>query len=136
SRVVPLVVADAQAQAKRLLADALAETEQRREHLRAELEAEARANAQAELAQAHIALADARVRVLRDAEASIAELAPAVARRIIADELDVHPERVRALVCEAIDRVRRASEVRVRVHPEDASQLSDLDVPVPVEIVE
>lgn len=89
-----------------------------------------RAEARAELAVAIAGVERARMAVLADAEATIGALAIAVAERILGEALDVQPERVRTVVSEALERVRRAKHVRVRVHPSDAAQLVDLEVEI------
>jgi flagellar biosynthesis/type III secretory pathway protein FliH len=124
ARVAPRAIVDAREEAERILADAHDRANRLRDEQLAELRAEAREEARIELAEAHLGLERARQGVLRDAEASVVDLALAVAKRVIGQELSTHPDRVRALVREALDRVRRATHVRVRVHPEDAAELA------------
>lgn len=96
----------------------------------AELRRESREAARAELAADHLEVERARQALFAEAEATVTTLALAVARRLIGEDLEAHPERVRALVLESLDRVRRATRARVRVHPGDAAQLVDLDVEI------
>ncbi len=68
--------------------------------------------------------------MLEEAESSVAAIAVAAARKVVAEELSLRPEHIRAIVGAALERVRRASRVRVRVHPSDAAHLVLSDVPV------
>lgn len=124
AKVVPGEVVDARAEADRILADARARAEALVRERREALEAEARA-------AAHLEVEAARRAAVAEVEDAVAALAVAVARRVVGEALEARPERVRALVREALSRVRRASRVRVRVHPADAEALADL----PAELV-
>lgn len=128
ARVIPAAIAGAHRDAEAIVRAAREQAERERAALRAELEAEAREAAKAEVAAALLAVEQARARALREAEASILEIALAAARRIVAEELELHPERIRAIVRDATERVRRARRARVRVHPSDAAHLAFSDV--------
>jgi flagellar biosynthesis/type III secretory pathway protein FliH len=126
ARVTPLAIAPPGEDATRNLAVRRADAARVSDERLRELTIEAQQIARAELAAAHLEVERARQTILEEAEASIATLALAVARRLVADDLEARPERVRAIVLEALDRVRRATRARVRVHPSDAAQLLDL----------
>jgi flagellar assembly protein FliH len=128
ARVTPLATGHARGEDTRVVG---AGRERRlREERLAELTLEAHEAARAELAAAHLEVERARQALLADAETTVATLALAIARRLVGEDLEAHPERVRALVLEALGRVRRATRARVRVHPSDAAQLVDLDVAI------
>ncbi len=129
-RVLPAALGEARDEAARILEAAREEARAMQEQLRAELAAEAREAARAELAAGYAELGRARREALEGVEAAIGELAVAVAERIVFEALEAEPERVRTLVREATDRVRRATRVRVRVSPLDAAQLLELDAEV------
>jgi flagellar biosynthesis/type III secretory pathway protein FliH len=59
-----------------------------------------------------------RAQMVQEAEPQVAELALAVARRIVMEELEDRPERVVRIVREAIRRIERGGPVTVRVHPD------------------
>lgn len=126
ARVIRANVVEAHDEAARIKQAAREEMEREREELRAELAREARA----ELAAAYLELDRARERMELETERAIVLLAVAIARKIVGEELAAKPEHVRALVREALDRVRRAERVRVRVHPDDASVVRDLGVEI------
>lgn len=128
--VVPATVLGAHEEARRIIADAHEEATRIRSELERRLAEEARVAARAELAAGYVALERARRAALGEAEGSVAALALAVARRLVGEELDAHPERVRATVKDAIDRVRRAGRVRVRVSPADAADAEGLGAEV------
>jgi flagellar biosynthesis/type III secretory pathway protein FliH len=142
------ILAAARAEAERVVGAAQDEADARRASLRAELEREVREEvgrelreeaarrraeleeeARAERAAASIAAADSQA--LRARERDVAALAVAVAEHLVKDAIEARPERVRGLVSDALDRVRRASMVRVRVSPDD---LASLRLPEGVEV--
>ena len=59
-----------------------------------------------------------REQVAREAEPQVVELAVAIARRIVMEELSVSPERIVMIVKEAIRRIERAGPVTIKVHPD------------------
>jgi flagellar biosynthesis/type III secretory pathway protein FliH len=128
ARVIPRPLVEAKNEAARIVAQAHTDAARIRDERANELATEARAHARAELAEARLSLEHAHGEMLRGASESIVEIALAVARRLVGEELALRPERVREIVDEAIERVRRAKGARVRVHPEDAQQLVDLHV--------
>ena len=130
ARVVPGAVVDAKREAEEILERARVEAESLREAGREALEAEAREAARAGLAAAMVGVETARREAIEEVRASVAELALALARRIVADALADDPSRIEALVQDALSRVRRASRTRVRVHPDGAGRLGALDVEV------
>lgn len=130
ARVVPAAAVAAGREAEAILEAAREAAERERERLRGELEAEAREAARAELAAAHLALEQARAGVLAEAEGSITAIALAAAQKIVAEELALRPEHIRAIVRGAVERVRSGARARVRVHPSDAAHLALSDVAV------
>jgi len=116
------IVEEAEAEAGRLVGDAEREAGELREAARREgLEA-----GRAEVAALLTRAAALRDRSLEDAERETAELALAVARRVIGEELRIAPDHVRSIVREVLGRARRAREVVVTVHPEDAETLRSM----------
>lgn len=59
-----------------------------------------------------------REQIAREAEPQVVELAVAIARRIVMEELSASPERIVVIVKEAIRRIERAGPVTVKVHPD------------------
>lgn len=125
-----MAVREAREEAERIISDAHAEAERIRADLERALREKAQEDARAELAAERVALERARRAMLDDAEATVRTLALAVARRLVAEELETHPERIRSIVREASERVRRASRVRVRVSPADCAALGPLDAEI------
>jgi len=56
--------------------------------------------------------------IAREAEPQVVELAVAIARRIVMEELSACPERIVVIVKEAIRRIERAGPVTIKVHPD------------------
>jgi flagellar assembly protein FliH len=56
--------------------------------------------------------------IAREAEPQVVELAVAIARRIVREELSERPERIVGIVKEAIRRIERAGPVTIKVHPD------------------
>lgn len=61
-----------------------------------------------------------RDRVADDLQGQVQRLAIGVANKILGEELALNPARIADVVAEAIDRVKRAKELVVVVHPADA----------------
>ncbi|MDA8180403.1 MAG: FliH/SctL family protein [Desulfobacteria bacterium] len=59
-----------------------------------------------------------REQITREAEPQVVELAVAIARRIVMEELSACPDRIVAIVKEAIRRIERAGPVTIKVHPD------------------
>lgn len=119
--------ADALDEARRLREDAAREAERLVAEARAragaiEAEAHARGLEAARLEQAVALAGAARARdgALAGARGEVAALAVAVARRLLGGELQLAPERIGALVDDALGRVRGATTVELRLHPDDA----------------
>jgi flagellar assembly protein FliH len=130
AEVVSVVVQEAREEATRIVEEAHREAARIREEQERMLREKARWEARAELAAEHLALEQARRATVEASESALTSLALALAERLLADRLEADPTRVRAIVREALDRVRRASRVRVRVHPADRAALGDLDAEV------
>lgn len=129
-KVVPAEVVSATERARRIVADAEAEAaaiveraQEEAEVIRAQAQDQAAAAGRAEVAallvQAERALEEARA----EAEPALARLALGAAERLLRAELSLHPDRVRELVAEVLDRARRASRLRLFAHPEDVPRL-------------
>ena len=67
--------------------------------------------------------ATARARSIEDAERTVVGLVTRIAERVLHDTLADAPERVVPAVRAELLRVRRAKQVEVRVHPDDAAAL-------------
>lgn len=59
-----------------------------------------------------------REQIAREAEPQVVELAVAIARRIVMEELSASPGRIVGIVKEAIRRIERAGPVTIKVHPD------------------
>jgi len=59
-----------------------------------------------------------REQIAREAEPQVVDLAVAIARRIVIGELSLAPERIAAIVKEAIRRIERSGPVTLKVHPD------------------
>lgn len=117
--VVAGAVADAAAEARAILARA----EQRAAQSRERTLAEARAEARAEVAAGLLQLAERSDALLGELEREAIRLALLLARRIVGDALEAEPDRLAAIVAPLLERVRRARQVTVRVHPQDRDAL-------------
>lgn len=121
--VVRSEIVEARAEAARLLDEArkraAALVEEQRDRLRAEARAAALLEAEA-----------ARRMALTQVTDDLAELVVGVARRLIGEALETRPELVRARVIDALERVRRASMVRVHLHPADVPALEGVEAEV------
>ena len=127
ARVVSRRVIAAQEQAKQILSDARDEAQalleqSKRESalIRKQAEATGRATAKEEAAAMLAQAAKVREQQISNATEEIIDIAIACADRIIGEDLNRDPERVRAICTAAQKRVLRAKRVQVRVHPEDA----------------
>jgi flagellar biosynthesis/type III secretory pathway protein FliH len=116
-RVVPALVGDATLHARLIIERAQAQTEQ----LRSEASAEGRAQGLATLSAAFAELAAARDRELAALEAHAIQIALCAAKQIVGEELALSPERITSIVAPLIARLRRASVLTLRLHPEDAA---------------
>ncbi len=132
-RVVPGEVFDARAEADRTVADARTEAERivaeaRREAdaVREEARRAGRAEGEEDAARALLEATRARAHIDSGTERAVVELAMAAARRIVAEELSLAPERIRAIVDDVLARARRAHRITVRVHPDDVAGLSGI----------
>ena len=130
ARVIPSAVVDARERAQAIVAEARAEAQRTREATRAEMEAEARAQARAEVAAAIVSVEAARREAVDAVHGRVAELSLAVARRVIGEALEADPAVVRAHARDALARVRRASVVTLRVHPDDRAHVEGLGAPI------
>ncbi len=131
--VVPREVYDAREEARRIVEDARAQAEaiveaaeQDAERIRREARDAGRGDGRAEAAALLAEAAGLRDRSLREAERETARVAIAAARRIVGEELAIAPERIVAIVGETLGRARRAGEVTVVVHPDDARTLRSM----------
>ncbi len=85
------------------------------------------------------ALADARKQARQEAEASMVQLALAVARRILHREIATDPEAILGLVRSGFDRVNARELHRLRMSPGDAQIVNDnrgdLGLPPSIEVI-
>jgi type III secretion system HrpE/YscL family protein len=130
--VVPGEVVDAHQEAERIVAEAEAEAERIVAEAKSKAEESERAakdegRRAAETEAAALLLTAEKVRrgALEEARATIADLAIAAAKHIVAEELTVDPTRIRSIVRDVASRARRAHRIQVRVHPEDAAHLGE-----------
>jgi type III secretion system HrpE/YscL family protein len=117
--LIPAALADANERARRIIAQAQADADASR----AQALDDARAHARAELAAEHLALAQAHAGEQAVLQHQTIELATAIARTLVGEELVSRPERIAAIAAPLLSRVRRARRVSMRVHPEDAATL-------------
>jgi flagellar biosynthesis/type III secretory pathway protein FliH len=142
ARVVPGEVVDARAEAQRIVGEARAAAEKIVAAARADAE-RARtaahesglANARAELAAALLAAGKARDAALAGAEREAQTLALAAAARIVGEIVALEPDRIAAVVRDALSRARRARGVDVRVHPDDVAMLEAAELGPAVRLV-
>jgi flagellar assembly protein FliH len=127
-RVVPALVSDAAHRARLVLERGRAESERVRaaaesqaELLRAEAALQGRAQGLATLSAAFAELAAARDRHLAGLEPHAIQIALSAARQIVGEELATSPERAGEIVGPLLTRLRRASVLTLRLHPEDAA---------------
>jgi flagellar biosynthesis/type III secretory pathway protein FliH len=81
---------------------------------------------QALLASAVTAFERARAMTIKKAEEEVADLALAIASKIVHESVDEKRDLVQRQVREAIARVRDSREVLIRVHPEDRASIECL----------
>ena len=132
-RVLPGPVFEARAEAARLLEAARAEADALVSAARLRVEGVAReaedAGRMAGRAEAAAVLAEAlalRQGALAEAEREVARVALAVAERLVGEALIASPERIATVVGDGLARARRAKDVVVRVHPDDAPHVDSL----------
>lgn len=130
AKVIPAEVVDAHAEAEQILAEARARADALEREARASVEASVRGQLEAELAAEWTKVEAARRAAVEGARETVTELALAVAAHLVHDAIEASPERVRALVEDALSRVRRARAVTVRVHPDDVRALGSIDADV------
>lgn len=124
------VVLDAEARARGILHAAHEEREALRAHALSELEATRRAaheqgveEGRATVAALETRAAQARAKSIEDAEQALVGLVTKVAERVLHTTLTDAPERVVPAVRAELARLRRAKQVELRVHPDDAQAL-------------
>jgi flagellar biosynthesis/type III secretory pathway protein FliH len=117
--LIPAALADAGERARAIIAHAEAQADA----TRAQALETARTQARAELAAEHLALAHAHASELDAQQRQAIELATAIARTLVGDELTSRPERIAAIAAPLLSRVRRARQVALRAHPDDAATL-------------
>ena len=128
--IVPREVYDAREEAKRIVeeaeeraATAVREADAQATRIREDARRHAREEGRAEAAVILAEAAAIRDRALAEAERETARLAIAVAQRILGEELSLAPERITAMVADVLGRARRAADVTITVHPDDAATL-------------
>jgi flagellar assembly protein FliH len=113
------IVAEATEQAERIRAQA----EREAASLRAEAEERGRREGRASVAALEARALEARARSIEDAERTVVALVTKIAERVLHATLTDAPERVVPAVRAELARVKRAKQVELRVHPEDAEAL-------------
>lgn len=126
ARIVRALVVDARAHAASIVQDATREAAQIRAEAAAAGHREGDARAAATLARA----AAARDEALARTEGDVREIALAAAARIVEGHVALGGAEVAAIVTAALERARRARQVRVRLCPDDAAALAALPEPV------
>jgi flagellar assembly protein FliH len=115
ARIVRAEVWDARQQAQQILDAAKTGAVA----IKAAAVAEGRADGYAEVAQLLLKAHRTFDSALAAAEQDLIRLAVTSAERIVHEELKLDPGHIRAIVTEALQRVRQAKQLRVFVHPED-----------------
>ncbi len=130
-RVLPAVLLDARAQADQIVASALVEAEQTRTTAEQEAigirETAFREGAERAASEAAALLQQASQRhvgALEVSESQVAALAVAAAEQILRAQIDLRPEAVQTIVRAVLDTAKRATRLRIRVHPDDAAVVS------------
>ena len=116
---VPGEIFDARAQAAQIVADARAQAET----LRAQALNEGRLAGRADAAKQLFDLAQLRSQLLRDTEQAALRAVLLVAAELVGSTLEADPERISAMLAPHLQRLRRASALSLRLHPEDAHWL-------------
>lgn len=116
------IVQQASEQAERLVIEAQEKAEAVHHEAYSEASRRASHDAKALLDEAE-ARRDAAV---AEAQADIVRLALAVAEKLVATELDREPDRIRAILAEQLDRLKRARTIVVRIASDDADRIRDL----------
>ena len=78
-----------------------------------------------------------RARMIQQASEDVADMALHMARRVVGETLAVHPQALRKLIVDAIERLPGDDEITVRVRPQDLQSIQDnLPVRRDIRIVE
>jgi len=128
------LVRDARARAEKLVAEARAEAERLRAaavadgfgegHAQGAAAAQSEARAQVEsLLKIASSAAESRQRLIAQAEPTIVELAIAVAKKILDEQIEINPKIVALIAARAIEQVNGVDRIVVRVNPRDVEQL-------------
>jgi type III secretion system HrpE/YscL family protein len=133
ARIVPSAVFDGRAEAARIVAAARAEAAEIVETARLDArnsardaEREGRVEGRAEAAAALAEALAIRDRALADAEREVARVALVAAERLVGEAIVADPARLATIVGDGLARARRARDVVVRVHPDDAPHVESL----------
>ncbi len=128
--ILPAEVCDAREEAARIVERARSEAralreqaEQQAESIRERAREQGRRQGRAEAAALVARAAAARDRALAEAEKQMVEIALAAARRIVGEQLRVHPESIVSVVAPLLERARLARRIRIRVSPPDEEAL-------------
>lgn len=126
-RVVPAEVFDARTSAEKIVADAHAEAAQivraaqdEAASIRAHAKAQGIEEARGEVAALVVRARAAYDEAVASAQSELSRVVVAAASRVVHEELALAPERIAAIVADVVARARRAKELTVRVHPDDA----------------
>lgn len=92
--------------------------------IRAQAREEGLAHARAEAAAQQVETAQLRARVLEEAEAALVPLVRSIVERMLHTALEEDSTRIVAIVRAQLERVQRAQQVALYVHPSDAGALT------------
>ncbi|MBI5575068.1 MAG: hypothetical protein HY896_01750 [Deltaproteobacteria bacterium] len=67
-----------------------------------------------------------RAQIAKEAESQVVELAVAIARRVLIEEIAVNPDLIASIVKEAIRKIERTGPVTVKVHPDLYNMISGM----------
>lgn len=113
--------------AERIRRLALADAEQIRERARQEGLAAGRAESAALLVE----LASARAKALHDAEAALIPLVRSVVERVVHASLEEDASRITSMVRAHLERLQRAQQGTIHVHPDDLAALTAAELGAP-----
>lgn|GEM_PF-2690821 len=131
ARIVPRALADAKTQGDAALraardeaAAVVSQAHADADAVRAQARAEGLATAHADIARTLASAARTKDALLSGMQADVLEIALAAAAKIVEAHIAVGPDQVASLVKSTLDRARRAKQVTLSLHPEDATSLA------------
>lgn len=91
-----------------------------------EAQAEGRRQGREEWDRLLTALASARDTVIQQAEQDVLRLSVHIARKLLGEDLRLHPDQIRSIVRTALTAVKCDGRITVKVNPQDAGKVRDL----------